>query len=427
MKIRDALRLYNILNDPSFTIDPSDPNFNLDDEIYIVVLTGGPCAGKTTTMNKSLRQAIAIPHCEVFVAQEAANHLKNGNINFQSAGGDSTFQRLIITHQLEAERAAVITGIKHKYAHPEDKVIIVLDRSIMDGQAYFKKAVEFEEILKDFGLTTKAVYERSDKVIYLRSAAVGAEHAYTTSDGTKRDESIEEAAKLDQKVYKAWRKHPHFVVVDNIFRFNEKLDYAISEIFGVAGIKIPVKACRRFIIKTPNAFILHSNTSHLESFWDKSIFLKSEPANPNLYRSIRIRTGGKTITYHQSEQRWDKVKNPRTNRVTEEAVYDTTFQISESTVLESLLQIDPHINSVEKMVNTFYVNDIFYCELSVFECNQEYGYLRVFFDCNEEDIEEYIDIIRDIFVVLREVTFERKYCEYEIARTNGAVLNNVMG
>ena len=80
MKISDICKNYNLQNDPSFNAVLGNEVLNSNDEVYIVVLTGGPCAGKTTTLNKALRQAIAIPDCEVFVAQEAANHLKNGNI-----------------------------------------------------------------------------------------------------------------------------------------------------------------------------------------------------------------------------------------------------------------------------------------------------------------------------------------------------------
>ena len=424
MKIVDAIRIYKLDKDPFFNSYLTLANIDENAEIFIVVLTGGPCAGKTTTLNKALRQSIAIPNCEVFVAQEAADHIKKGNMNFFSAGADSTFQRFIINHQLTSEQMVVFTAIKHKIAHPEDRTICIFDRSIMDGEAYFKHASEFADILKDYDLTKKEVYARSDMVIYLRSAAIGAEHAYTTSDGTKRDESIEEATLRDKNVYKAWKKHKNFVEVDNSFHFNEKLDYAISKIFGVAGIIIPVKTCRRFIIKTPDQFVLHNTTSHHEVFWDKTFFLNSH-GDKNLYRSIRIRTGGRTVTYHYCEQRWDMVQHPGKHRMVEEAIYDTTFQTSENSVLDSLMDIDSHINSIQRMVNTFYILEDIYCELSVFECNKSYAYLRVFFDCDDDMIDDYVERIRDVFDVIREVTYERKYSEYEIARTNGEVLTKI--
>ena len=423
MKISEICKIYNLLDNPSFSAVLNPDVLKMEEEIFIVVLTGGPCAGKTTTLNKALRQSIAIPNCEVYIAQEAANHLKNGNVNFVSAGGDSTFQRLIIEHQLTAEESVIVSAIKHKIAHPEDRVLCIFDRSIMDGQAYFDDVNDFIEILKDYNLTPEEVYKRSDEVLYLRSAAIGAEHAYTTSDGTKRDESVEDAAKLDRNVYEAWKGHKNLIEVDNSFRFNEKLDFAISKIFEVAGIIIPVKVCRRFIIHTPNAFLLHSYTTHLETFWDKSIFMKMDPSKPNFYKSVRIRTGDTAVSYHLSEQRWEKVKNPKTKRMTEEAVYDTVNQISQDDVIKSILDMDPHINSVEKMVNTFFICNDIYCELAVYECNQQYGYLRVFFDCADDQIPDYINTINTIFEVLREVTFERKYCEYEIARTNGTILS----
>ena len=428
MKIKEAYERYRLDLDPNFnTLFPNpDVVKNSELEIHIVVFTGGPCAGKTSAVNKVVRKAVTMPNFTLFVCQEAADHLKKSNLNYFICGEDLSFQIHIFSLQLELERSSVISAVKRKLEHPEEEVAVAQDRSLLDGMAYMSNPEDFEVILRNYNMTIEDAYNRSDMVIYLRSAAVGAEHAYTTSDGTLRDETIEEAAALDAKEYKIWSGHKNFVQIDNSFMFNEKLDIAISKFFSVAGIKIPVKNCRRFIIHAPNEFRLRSYTTQVESFWDRSFFLKMDPVYPDRYRSIRIRAGGKHVTYHLSEQCWGMAPNPNNKRrMTEIAISDTTFQISEGDVLKELLNVDPHISSIERLVHTFFVRDEFYCELSVFECNQDYGYLRVFFDCDDENVDDYVDTIMQIFQVIREVTFERKFCEYEIARSAGAVLSQI--
>ena len=422
MKIKDVYVRYKLYEDPSFDeIFKEIEVENCEEEIFIVVLTGGPCAGKTTTVNKAVRTAVGISNCQIFVAREAANSLKTGNITYDNAGHDDTFQRLIVNDQLTEERNAVIAAIKYKMNHLKDNVICLFDRSIMDGQAYFDDAEHFEFILSSFELSTQAAYDRVDKVVYLKSAAVGAVHAYTTSDGTKREETPQQAAALDAKIYEAWKGHPNIVTIDNSFRFNEKLDVAISHIFSTANIKIPPYACSRFIILTPDNFMLHNFVTNEEIFWDKTLFLRQNSDDKDTYSAIRIRSGQGSTTYNFSVQHWDRVFDEETEKNSEIPTHDSIYPISEEDVVKKLLLLDSHVPCLDKEVHTFYVNE-FYCELSIFECNRKYAYLKVFFDVDNATAKKHIEKFKDSFRVVREVTFERKYCEYEIARTKGSIL-----
>jgi len=405
---------YNVLNDTLLNM-----------EIFIVVLTGGPCAGKTTCINKARRQTMAIPDCATFFAQEAATHLKNANINYVSAGADETFQRLIIDHQLTSERDVVISAIKYKSNHPDEKVICIFDRSIMDGQAYFKDPDDFVKIMKDYKLTPEAVYARSDMVIFLRTAALGAKHAYTTSDGTPRDETPEQAIVLDKNVYNAWKGHPNFKKIDNRFIFSEKMDRAIHYIFGLANIDVPVFISKRMIIDMPDLFVLHTQTENLKTCFDQTFFMRDNANHPTLYTSLHIRRDGDNINYDLAEQRWEKVLNPQTHMMVEAPAHDVLKTIAIEDVPKHMLNIRADVKPLERIVYNFNISDAISCELSQYSCNPQYAFLKVKFICDATELPMLYEMLNARFHIRREVTFDRRYSEFKIAESNGEVLATV--
>ena len=423
MKIAKIIDVYRLREDSYYGDMLTKLAYNPEDEIIIIVVTGGPCGGKTSLISLLKRRFLISKDSEAFFAQEAATCLKNDHITYFSAGEGLNFQTMILKHQLTAEASAIFAAICYKTMHSDKKVYCVFDRSIMDGQAYFKEKEDFDRVLKYSDLTTESVYERYDKVIHLVSAAVDAVFAYTTSDGTPRDEKPEDAKKLDFKVRDAWSGHPSFEIVTNTFKFDQKLSKAMSIIFSLTGTKIPVGTCKRFIIPIPSIYELQSRAMHLQIFMDKTLFLLPKITSPNTLRSIRIRKSGESVSYHLNEQLWDYVPNPDSNSPSEEAVYDVTSDLTKDDAINSILEIDCHLHPLERVVYTFYLTDTIFCELSTFQCNGQYAYLKVTFEGTKEQFVEDYKILRRFFADSREVTFERRFSEYYIAETNGKCLN----
>lgn len=390
----------------------------MEKRIFKIAVTGGPCAGKTTLLDKIRREATNISNVKVFFAKEAATLIKHCGINFMDAGGDSTFQELIIEQQVLAEDRAFRVANRYSESHPDTKVIIICDRGIMDGEAYFDSPSDFAKILLRYSLTKEIVYARYDAVICLRSAAIGAREFYTTMDGTPRDESIDEAAMLDKKVCAAWKGHEKYTEIDNSFKFYEKLDKAISKIFAVASVEIPKEICKRYVVETPNLFeLVGKRNSSL--FVDQTFFLKESDANS--VSAIKIRRSGDNPNYFLSNQRWDFVKNPISNEMVEAAVVDTVFCIGEKEFINYLKNVDSSVKILEKMTYSFYIGASVHCEIDLFLCNQNRAYLKAYFDA---DTKENRELIENSFEIVREVTYNKSYCEREIARTEGEVLNN---
>ena len=97
-----------------------------------IVITGGPCAGKTTAMQKIVQEFTEKGY-KVFVVNEAATELINGGI--RPFGNDAIsmfeFQRCIIDTQLSKER--IFERIANSM---EQDTIILCDRGVFDNKAY---------------------------------------------------------------------------------------------------------------------------------------------------------------------------------------------------------------------------------------------------------------------------------------------------
>lgn len=395
-------------NEKLSTIDLNDPS----DRITTVVLTGGPCAGKTTLMEKFRNEVANIPNVKIFFAKEAATFLKQSGINFVDAGKDETFQRLIIEQQLVAEHNARITAEKFAANHKDYKVIIVCDRGIMDGEAYFEKKYEFAELLADFELTKKTVFKRYDMILFLRSAAVGAPEFYTTMDGTPRDETPERAISLDTGVYNAWCTHPNFHALENSFKFYEKLDIAVRLILEAAGIPAPKKLFKRYLIKSPNILSLLSEHNTV-TIKEQIFFLESD--NDSTVYYIKIQRKGNDVRYSKREVRLGNANNNGEIEFTR--IFEQDNTLTEDEFLKELARLNPAILPLHRTLFTFTAGFSVRCELEIYPLVQDKMILKVYMD-SENDY----DIISSRYQIIKDVTNDMNYCTLEIAKSACDVL-----
>lgn len=184
-----------------------------------IVLTGGPCGGKSTGI-KFLSTKLLDHGFYPIQVPEAPTILINAGItplhdvipqrHFEEAVVDLMFSLEAI-----AERAA------RKSSHP--RPIIVCDRGIMDTKAYMPHEM-FAEVIRERSECEASLHARYAAVFHLESAARGAEHAYTRENNTARFETLEEARLADTRTLEAWQGHPNLSVIDNHGRtFDQKL------------------------------------------------------------------------------------------------------------------------------------------------------------------------------------------------------------
>jgi len=193
-------------------------------DIYKLVVTGGPCGGKSTALEWIEKAFTAKGYTVIFVA-ETATELINAGVAPWDFDANKDFQKCLARLQWEKEKV-FYRAAKRMNA---GKVLIVCDRGEADNMAYMTRQ-EYLEVLDSIGSNEEAVMDKYDAVFHLVTAAKGAEEYYTTANNTARTETAEQAAALDDRFIEAWTGHSHFRVIDNSTDFNGKMERLIDAI-----------------------------------------------------------------------------------------------------------------------------------------------------------------------------------------------------
>ena len=190
-----------------------------------IVITGGPCAGKTTLMGL-LAAALVGRGREVVLVNECATELLAQGITPDSCGSVLGFQRHVFDLQLEKE---------DRLAGMSPDAVVLLDRGLMDNAGYLPDD-ELDMLLSERGMTRADAYARYDAVVHLVTAAIGAEKFFSHETNEHRLEGVEEAVRVDEALRAGWSGHPNLQVVNNEGTFEDKLNRAIAAVLEVVGM-----------------------------------------------------------------------------------------------------------------------------------------------------------------------------------------------
>lgn len=215
-------------------------------EITKIVITGGPCAGKTTAMSWIQKHFSKLGYTVLFVP-ETATELITGGVAPWTCGTNADYQKCQMELQLKKEELFV----RAASTMPKEKLLIVCDRGALDNKAYMNDA-EFASVLESLGCNEVTLRDDYDAVFHLVTAAKGAEQFYTTANNAARTESVAEAAALDDKLIAAWTGHPHLRIIDNATEFEDKLKRLMAEIYHFLGEPVPCEIERKFLIEYPD-------------------------------------------------------------------------------------------------------------------------------------------------------------------------------
>ncbi len=249
-------------------------------EIIKIVITGGPCAGKSTAMSWVQNAFTQMGYVVLFVS-ETATELITGGVAPWTCGTNGDYQKCQMKLQIEKEK--VFCEAASSMA--ADKVLIVCDRGTLDNKAYMDE-LEFYSVLKTIGINEVELRDNYDAVFHLVTAAKGAVEFYTTANNSARTETVEEAAEMDDKLISAWTGHPHFRVIDNSSDFEDKMRRLISEVSSFLGEPEPFEIERKYLIEYPDITWLENepNCQRIEII---QTYLKSEADE-----EVRVRQRG---------------------------------------------------------------------------------------------------------------------------------------
>lgn len=173
-----------------------------------IVLTGGPCAGKSTIaelISRAFRDQLIV------VPESASLLFRGGFPRWPDVESRAALQRAIFQVQAQAE-------ISYEQHFPDHALL--LDRGTVDGAAYWPHGPQ--DFFAEMRTTEEAELGRYDEVIYLESAGQTDYGVHRLRNPT-RTEEWDEARGLDERTRAIWAKHPSVHVVANCTAFSDKI------------------------------------------------------------------------------------------------------------------------------------------------------------------------------------------------------------
>lgn len=222
-------------------------------KITKIVITGGPCAGKSTAMSWIQNAFTQMGYTVLFIP-ETATELITAGVSPWKCGSVLEYQTCQLKLQIEKENVFM----KAASTMSSEKILIVCDRGALDNKAYMNES-DFAEAAKYVNSNEVALRDNYDAVFHLVTAAKGAREYYTTTNNSARTEDAEQATIIDDKLIAAWTGHPHLRVINNSVSFEHKMKTLISEISLFLGEPEPYEIERKYLIEYPDINWLESN------------------------------------------------------------------------------------------------------------------------------------------------------------------------
>lgn len=359
-------------------------------EITKIVVTGGPCAGKSTAMSW-IQNAFSQMGYTVLFVPETATELIGGGVAPWTCRSNLDYQRCQMKLQLEKERVfrQAAEGM------PGGRVLIVCDRGALDNRAYMDEG-EFAAVLAELGTNEVELRDGYDAVFHLVTAAKGAVEFYTTANNAARTETPEEAAALDDRLIAAWTGHPHLRVIGNTTGFEEKMRRLIAEIAAFLGEPEPVELERKYLIAYPDRAWLEAqpNCRRVEII---QTYLNSAEGE-----EVRVRqrgSDGHYVYYKTVKRRVDDLRRVEVER-----------RLTQEEYLRALMEADSTRRQIRK-TRYCLTYDGQYFEIDLYPFWQDQAILEIELRRADEEI-RFPPQIR----VLREVTGEEAYQNAGLAR-----------
>ena len=355
-----------------------------------IVLTGGPCAGKTTALTWINNYFSNRGYNVLFVPETATELISNGvapwtcKTNYDYQSFQIRLQKM--KESIFEEAAKKMKG---------NKVLIICDRGVLDNKAYME-GYEFKRLLKENN--TNEVKERDsyDAVFHLVSAAKGKEDVYTLDNNSARTESVEEARVLDDKIISSWTGHPHFRIIDNSTEFEEKLERLLKEIASFLGEPEPFEIERKYLISFPNIKELESmpNCTKVDI---TQTYLKSEDG---VERRIRARGIDGDYLYYLTEKR----------NITGIKRIETEKRLTQDEYLRLLMEADNKLHPIHKTRYCLSENNQYF-EIDIYPEWDRQAIMEIELRSEDQEIK-----LPDFINIIKEVTEDEAYKNYNMAR-----------
>jgi len=366
-------------------------------ETNVLVVTGGPCGGKTTALNYIGRKLDDYGVSPIFIP-EVATILINAGLRPQELTKEKlfSFQELVLKTQLSFEDSIFKEAMRIKGG---TRKVIICDRGCMDASAYMAKE-EFQKLLsKNKWDEADLCDRRYDGIFHLVTAAEGKEKYYNL-DNPARHETPEQARAVDERTRQAWVGHPHLVVIDNSTLFEKKMKRLLNAIRKTLGIPVAVETERKFLVKS--SFSLSSIPVPFKVIDIEQFYLQSEDG-----RGMRLRRRSRE---NSGSVYYKTFKLPTKSFMSRIEIEE---QISELDYYRGLANLDYHFDPIRKQRICFLWKNQYF-ELDIFSSPERHkGLVLLEIELTEEN--DRVDIPEWLGRVI-EVTGDTKYDNFSLAK-----------
>lgn len=359
--------------------------------IHKIVLTGGPCGGKSTGMSR-IEQELTEKGYRVFIVPESATELMTGGVR-PSEMTPLEFQGILF--ELQGKKEELYYEAAKIFQEKED-IVILYDRGRMDGKTYMSEK-DFKKVLKKNKTTETDVRDYYDCVLHLMTAAEGAEKYYTFENNKARFETVDEAKIADRRIIKAWTGHPHLRIIDNSTNFVQKINRLMAEIYSYLGEPVPVETERKYLIEMPDMeWLQEQYTCRKQNIIQT--YLKSDDENTE----VRIRQRGINgeYSYYLTKKQ----------EVSDMSRLETERKITKDEYLRFLMDADTRLKQIRKDRYCFVYNNNYF-ELDIYPFWNDKAILEIELSNEGKEVD-----LPDGVKIIKEVTEDKKYKNYSIAR-----------
>lgn len=380
----------------------------MERKISEIVITGGPCSGKSEAL-KVIPERLKNMGYDVVILREVAEEIFT-NV---SPGGTKDIRDLIKKDlgKLCAVQEQIFLEIMTKLEIRRnlakicggEKSVILLDRGPMDALAYMPHE-RFFEFSKKNGFSVYDTRDSFDGVVHLVTAADGAEDFYEQNE--VRIETPQKARKLDKETQWAWVGAPHLRIIDNSTSFNEKMERLFQAILRILGDPEPLEIERKFLLSKRPDF-RNSILRRAEHFFIEQMYLVDGISRIRKRRSMgygRGRSQGDSTSYYLTR----KVEiAPMVRREEEEVIPYTQYE--HSTSLR-----DPNTWVTKKNRYCFiYKNQYFELDVLI---SPEWARGMWLLEVELLDVNDLVEL-PPFLEIEKEVTDDPTYSGYEIAKS----------
>lgn len=352
-----------------------------------IVLTGGPCAGKTTAI-RAIQKVFTGKGFRVLAVSETASELLTGGIS--PFNMDNVTFQYIVTSTMRFKESMMELAAQ---TIEEENVLIVCDRAQMDNTAYMSDD-QLHSMMDRLGTNIVEMRDGYDAVFHLETSAKSKTDAYSRNFDTNaaRYESAAEAIATDNLIMKGWVGHPHMRIIPANMDFDAKIAHLVKEVDHVVCKNVEIE--RKFLIEKPTdaviAAIPFARAVSIEQCYindDSGKYRVRKRGDDGAYIYIKtVKSKAEGITRSETE-----------TRITEQE-YEAAKERAEACLTKTRLCIAENGK---------------YFELDIYPYSEKYAVIEIEL-CDEE--EEFM--LPSYLNVIREVTGENDYSNHTIARTH---------